>query len=92
MMSTATVFDSRIASDTRVTIIIAAAVTVLLGAGLLYTASALRGPDGNHLIIQRTVESHAALIEAAHLNKSAALLTALAALLSALSAIAAVVG
>jgi hypothetical protein len=38
------------------------------------------------------VESHEALIKAAHLNKSAALLTALAALLSALSAIAEVVG
>ena len=40
-MSTATVLDSRIASDTRVTIVIAAAVTVLLGAGLLYIASEL---------------------------------------------------
>src|SRR5205823_1818637 len=40
-MSTATVFDSRIASDTRVTVLTAAAVTVLLGAGLLYTASEL---------------------------------------------------
>ena len=48
--------------------------------------------DGSHLIIQRMVESHAALIEAAHLNKSAALLTALAALLSALSAIAEIAG
>ena len=48
--------------------------------------------DGSHLIIQRMVESHAALIEAAHLNKSAALLTALAALLSTLSAIAEVAG
>ena len=48
--------------------------------------------DGNHVIIQRMMESHAALIEAAHLNKSATLLTALAALLSALSAIAAVAG
>src|SRR5439155_9071509 len=36
-----TVLDSRIASDTRVTIVIAAAVTVLLGAGLLYIASEL---------------------------------------------------
>jgi hypothetical protein len=36
--------------------------------------------------------SHAALIEAAHLNKSAALLTALAALLSVLSVIAAAAG
>jgi hypothetical protein len=43
--------------------------------------------DGSHLIIQRMVESHEAL-----LNKSAALLTALAALLSALSAIAEVAG
>src|SRR5436190_4006321 len=40
-MSTATVFDSRIASDTRVTILIAAAVVLLLGTGLLYTASEL---------------------------------------------------
>jgi PiT family inorganic phosphate transporter len=40
-MSTATVFDSRIASDSRVTMLIAAAVVVLLGAGLLYTASEL---------------------------------------------------
>ena len=48
--------------------------------------------DDTHLIIQRMVESHAALIEAAHLNKSAALLTAVAALLSALSAIAEVAG
>ena len=48
--------------------------------------------DGSHLIVQRMVESHAALIKAAHLNKSAALLTALAALLSALSAIAEVAG
>jgi hypothetical protein len=48
--------------------------------------------DGSHLIVQRMVESHMALIEAAHLNKSAALLTALAALLSALSAIAEVAG
>jgi len=38
------------------------------------------------------VESHMALIQAAHLNKSAALLTALAAFLSALSAIAEVAG
>jgi len=43
-------------------------------------------------LIQRMVESHAALIRAAHLNKSAALLTALAALLSALSAITDVAG
>jgi hypothetical protein len=48
--------------------------------------------DGSHLIIERMVASHAALIEAAHLNKSAALLTAVAALLSALSAIAEVAG
>ena len=48
--------------------------------------------DGSHLIIQRMVESHEALIKAAHLNKSAALLTALAALLSALSAIAEIAG
>jgi hypothetical protein len=48
--------------------------------------------DGSHLIVQRMVESHAALIEAAHLNKSAALLSALAAFLSALSAIADVAG
>ena len=42
--------------------------------------------DGSHLIVQRMVESHAALIEAAHLNKSAALLTALAAFLETLRA------
>jgi hypothetical protein len=48
--------------------------------------------DGSHLIVQRMVESHMALIQAAHLNKSAALLTALAAFLSALSAIAEVAG
>ena len=48
--------------------------------------------DGSHLIIERMVESHAALIRAAHLNKSAALLTALAAFLSALSAITEVAG
>ena len=29
--------------------------------------------DGSHLIVQRMVESHAALIKAAHLSKSAAL-------------------
>jgi PiT family inorganic phosphate transporter len=40
-MSTATVFDSRIATDSRVTIVIGAAVAVLLGVGLLYTASEL---------------------------------------------------
>jgi len=54
----------------------------------------LRGSPGcyYHPIIERMVASHAALIEAAHLNKSAALLTAVAALLSALSAIAEVAG
>ena len=48
--------------------------------------------DRGHLIVQRMVESHAARIEAAHLNKSAALLSALAAFLSASSAIADVAG
>ena len=41
LTSTATVFDSRIASDARVTVLIAAAVVLLLGVGLLYTASEL---------------------------------------------------
>jgi hypothetical protein len=48
--------------------------------------------DGSHLIVQRMVESQTTLIEAAHLNKSATLFSALAALLSALSAIADVAG
>jgi PiT family inorganic phosphate transporter len=40
-MSTTTVFDSRIATDSRVTIVVGAAVALLLGAGLVYTASEL---------------------------------------------------
>ena len=48
--------------------------------------------DGSHLVLQRMVESHSAMIAAAHLNKSAALFTAAAAFLSALSAIAALAG
>jgi hypothetical protein len=40
-MSTATVFDSRIASDARVTVLIAAAVVLLLGA--LWAIAAVAG-------------------------------------------------
>ena len=72
--------------------------TGLWAAWRWWKASAIRVPhtvvtdDGGHLIVQRMAESHAALIRAAHLNKSAALLTALAALFSALSAITEVAG
>jgi hypothetical protein len=52
----------------------------------------LTSDDGSHLILQRMVESHTAMIAAAHLNKSAALFTAAAAFLSALSTIAAIAG
>lgn len=77
---------------------IAAMATGFWAAWRWLKASSVRVPrqvttdDGSHLIVQRMVESHAALIEAAHLNKSAALLSALAAFLSALSAIADVAG
>jgi hypothetical protein len=77
---------------------VAAMATGLWAAWRWWEASNVKVPpnmtsdDGDHLIIQRMVQSHAALIEAAHLNKSAAFLTALAALLSALSAIAEVAG
>ena len=77
---------------------VAAMTTGLWAAWRCLKASTISVPqtvttnDGNHLIIQRMVESQAALIEAAHLNKSAALLTALAVLLSALWAISAVAG
>jgi hypothetical protein len=63
-----------------------------LKAGTVSVPRTLTSDDGSHLILRRMVESHTAMIAAAHLNKSAALFTAAAAFLSALSAIAAIAG